>query len=64
MGRQEISNVYQVDRGYEDIEGKLRGVGAEIKRIKKTFMQFDTKSQAWSLSFEKYSENKSWGTSQ
>ena len=28
-----IDNVYQIDRGYEDIERKLRGIGADIKRI-------------------------------
>lgn len=33
-GKTEIDNVYQIDRGYENIEGKLRDVGAEIKRIK------------------------------
>lgn len=33
-GETVIDNVYQIDRGYEDIEGKLRGVGAKIKRIR------------------------------
>ncbi|MBI5077178.1 UDP-N-acetylglucosamine 1-carboxyvinyltransferase [Candidatus Falkowbacteria bacterium] len=28
-----IDNVYQIDRGYEKIEERLRAVGAEIKRI-------------------------------
>ena len=28
-----IDRVYHMDRGYEDIEGKLRGVGAQIRRI-------------------------------
>lgn len=28
-----IQNAYQVDRGYEDIEGRLRAIGANIKRI-------------------------------
>ena len=28
-----IRNVYQVDRGYENIEGRLRKLGADIKRI-------------------------------
>ncbi|MDY6893986.1 MAG: UDP-N-acetylglucosamine 1-carboxyvinyltransferase [Thermotogota bacterium] len=31
-GETVIDNVYQIDRGYENIEGKLRGVGANIKR--------------------------------
>lgn len=29
-----IQNAYQVDRGYEDIEGRLRKIGANIKRVK------------------------------
>jgi len=29
----EIDNIYQVDRGYERIEERLRGIGADIKRI-------------------------------
>lgn len=29
-----IQNVYQVDRGYEDIEGRLRAIGANIRRVK------------------------------
>lgn len=33
-GKTEIDNVYQIDRGYENIEGKLRDVGAEIRRDK------------------------------
>ena len=28
-----IDRVYHIDRGYENIEEKLRGVGAQIKRI-------------------------------
>jgi UDP-N-acetylglucosamine 1-carboxyvinyltransferase len=32
-GQTEIDNIYQVDRGYEDIDGRLRGLGADIKRI-------------------------------
>ncbi len=31
-GRSEISRVYHIDRGYEKIEGKLKSVGANIKR--------------------------------
>lgn len=33
-GMTEISNVYQIDRGYEGLETTLSGVGAEIKRVK------------------------------
>jgi UDP-N-acetylglucosamine 1-carboxyvinyltransferase len=29
--------VYHIDRGYERIEEKLRGVGAEIKRMGEVF---------------------------
>ena len=32
-GRSEISQIYQVDRGYEKIEERLSKLGAEIKRI-------------------------------
>jgi UDP-N-acetylglucosamine 1-carboxyvinyltransferase len=32
-GQTEIDNIYQVDRGYEDIDGRLRALGADIKRI-------------------------------
>jgi UDP-N-acetylglucosamine 1-carboxyvinyltransferase len=32
-----IDRVYHLDRGYENIEEKLRGVGAEIKRIGEMF---------------------------
>ena len=28
-----IDRVYHIDRGYERIEEKLRGVGAQIRRI-------------------------------
>ncbi len=33
-GETEISRVYHLDRGYEKLEEKLRGLGAKIKRIK------------------------------
>jgi UDP-N-acetylglucosamine 1-carboxyvinyltransferase len=33
QGQTEIDNIYQIDRGYEDIEGRLRTIGADIKRI-------------------------------
>src|SRR6202008_380339 len=32
-----IDRVYHIDRGYERIEEKLRGVGAEIKRLGEVF---------------------------
>jgi UDP-N-acetylglucosamine 1-carboxyvinyltransferase len=31
-GKSTISNIYQVDRGYEKIEERLRALGADIKR--------------------------------
>lgn len=33
-GETEIDNIYQVDRGYEKIEERLQGLGADIKRVK------------------------------
>ena len=32
-GQTEIDNIYQIDRGYEDIDGRLRQLGADIRRI-------------------------------
>ncbi len=32
-----IDRVYHIDRGYERIEEKLKGLGAEIKRIGEMF---------------------------
>lgn len=32
-GRSTINNVYQIDRGYEKIEERLRKIGADIRRI-------------------------------
>ena len=32
-GKSEISDIIYVDRGYEDVVGKLRGLGADIKRV-------------------------------
>lgn len=32
-GKTEIDNIYQIDRGYERIEERLRKVGAEIERV-------------------------------
>lgn len=33
-GESQISNIYQIDRGYEKIEGRLNKLGANIKRTK------------------------------
>ena len=33
-GQTEINNLLHIDRGYENLEGKLASLGAEIKRIK------------------------------
>lgn len=33
-GKSEIENIYQIDRGYENIEKRLKKVGAAIKRVK------------------------------
>lgn len=33
QGESEISNIEQIDRGYENIEGRLRALGAEINRV-------------------------------
>lgn len=33
-GQTEIDNIYQIDRGYEKIEQRLRSLGAKIERIK------------------------------
>lgn len=32
-GETEIDNIYQIDRGYEEIDDRLRALGAKIKRI-------------------------------
>ena len=32
-GRTEIDNVYQIDRGYEKLEERLRKIGADISRV-------------------------------
>lgn len=32
-GQTEIDNIYQIDRGYENIDERLRALGADIKRI-------------------------------
>ena len=33
-GKSVIHNIEQIDRGYEDIEGRLKAIGADIERIK------------------------------
>jgi UDP-N-acetylglucosamine 1-carboxyvinyltransferase len=33
-GKTEVLRVYHLDRGYETIEKKLRGVGAKVRRVK------------------------------
>ena len=33
-GRTEVARVYHLDRGYERLERKLRGLGADIRRMK------------------------------
>ena len=32
-GTSTINNIYQIDRGYEKIEHRLRKIGADIRRI-------------------------------
>ena len=34
QGRSEIGNISQIDRGYESVDKKLRGLGAQIERVK------------------------------
>lgn len=33
QGETEIDNIYQIDRGYENIENRLKSIGADIKRV-------------------------------
>ena len=33
QGHTEIDNIYQIDRGYENIDERLRSIGADIERI-------------------------------
>jgi UDP-N-acetylglucosamine 1-carboxyvinyltransferase len=42
QGETIIDRVYHIDRGYERIEDKLRGVGAKIRRIGDVFPQKQT----------------------
>ena len=32
-GKSTIHNIEQIDRGYENIDGRLKALGAKIKRI-------------------------------
>jgi UDP-N-acetylglucosamine 1-carboxyvinyltransferase len=32
-GTSEIGNIVQIDRGYEEIDDRLRGLGARIERV-------------------------------
>jgi UDP-N-acetylglucosamine 1-carboxyvinyltransferase len=32
-GTSVIHNIEQIDRGYEDVDGRLRGLGAKIERV-------------------------------
>lgn len=34
QGKTEISNLFHIDRGYENLQGKLASLGADIRRIK------------------------------
>ena len=36
-GTSTIHNIDQIDRGYENIDGRLRALGAKIERIENTF---------------------------
>ena len=33
QGKSMIHNIHQIDRGYQDIDGRLNAIGAEIRRI-------------------------------
>jgi UDP-N-acetylglucosamine 1-carboxyvinyltransferase len=33
QGRSEISNIEQIDRGYEKVESKLQALGARVERV-------------------------------
>ena len=34
QGRSEIQNIHQIDRGYQNIDQRLRALGANIERIR------------------------------
>ena len=42
-GETHVRRVYHIDRGYERIEEKLRGVGAKIRRIGNVFRESEEK---------------------
>ena len=33
QGKSLIHNIHQIDRGYQDIDGRLNAIGADIRRI-------------------------------
>jgi len=35
-GATQVNRVYHLDRGYEDIDGKLRRLGARIQRVEES----------------------------
>jgi UDP-N-acetylglucosamine 1-carboxyvinyltransferase len=35
-GKSTIQNIEQIDRGYENIDGRLKALGADIKRVLST----------------------------
>jgi len=35
-GQTEISRIYHLDRGYENFEDKLSGLGAKLERVRKS----------------------------
>ena len=35
-GKTQVNRIYHLDRGYENIDGKLRKLGARIERIEET----------------------------
>ena len=35
-GETVIDNIYQIERGYEHIDERLRALGADIKRVEKS----------------------------
>ena len=38
-GVTEITDIHYIDRGYENFDGKLRGIGADIIRINEQAVQ-------------------------
>jgi len=35
-GTTQVNRVYHIDRGYENLDGKLRKLGARIRRVEET----------------------------